>query len=249
MCSGSATFTANSFPPGYYWGKSSNLDISNPFSNTITATINGTGYAWVALYDGINSGAKVTHNVFIGTSSIIISGPSDVIAGAPGSSPGNMFTISSYTGPSVLEIQWYINPGAGVLYDYGTYIIVYVYNAGIFRLEARARNDCGWGPWEYYYGNASRQTSTPLYKVYPNPVTDILFIDIDSQQNLSNLNTNQFRYDIRLCDMQGNLALNTTTTQTGTVKIDVSNLRNGIYVLKIFDGMDPQPFTQIIIKQ
>ena len=57
------------------------------------------------------------------------------------------------------------------------------------------------------------------------------------------------RYDIRLYDMQGNLALNTTTSQTGTVKIDVSNLRNGTYMLQIFNGVDPQPYTQIVIKQ
>ena len=252
ICSGSATFSASSLPSGYYWGKSSNLNLSSTTTNPVTVTLNGSGSGWVALYNGISPNAVTTHYVWIGGPEITISGPSSVDVGQPGSSPGNTFWASAsnnYSGPPILEYQWILSPSyAGTLYDYGYYANVYFYPAGSSRLEVRARNTGGWGPWEFHYVDASRQTATAAYKVYPNPVRDILYIDIDLQQSLSNANS-QLTYDIRLYDTQGNLAHNTVTAQTGTVQIDVSQLRNGTYLLQIFDGVDPQPYAQVIIKQ
>ena len=248
MCSGSDTFTASSWSTNYNWGVSNNLSVLSQTTNSITVTVNGSAAGWVAIYDGNSPGPFVSKAVWIGGPAIIISGPTSVDVGQPGSSPGNAYYLSpvnNYSGPTILEYEWMFW-GQGDLFDYGNWANVYFYPAGSARIEARARNVCGWGPWAVIYVNASRLTPTPSYNVYPNPVRDILYIE--PQQIISNSN-NKLRYDIRLYDTQGNLSLNTVTTQTGTIQIDVSNLRNGTYMLQIIDGVDPQPYAQIVIKQ
>ena len=173
---------------------------------------------------------------------ITISGPTSVNVGSPNTYI--IYTSSRYMGPTILEYQWVLSPTVGTLYDYGSYATAYFNSSGSPRIEARARNTYGWGPWSFIYISANRQS--PAYNVYPNPVRDILYIDIPPQ-TLSSANR-QMRYDIQLYDMQGNLAINTTTTQTGTVQINVQSLKNGSYLLQIYDG-GAQPYSQTIIKQ
>ena len=67
ICSGSSqTFSASNWQSGFYWDKSSNLNLSSPTTNsTVTVSANGTGAAY--LYVKNSNGATIaTHHVLVG---------------------------------------------------------------------------------------------------------------------------------------------------------------------------------------
>ncbi len=105
----------------------------------------------------------------------------------------------------------------------------------------------------------SAMPTTDLNIAYPNPVSNILNIDLDQRivsQTQSYEQTiieskqpkQDVTYDIRLYDGQGNL-LRHKTTKGGKVEFNVSNLSNGIYYLHIYDGVNEKPeMRQILVE-
>ena len=85
---------------------------------------------------------------------------------------------------------------------------------------------------------------------YPNPVDNILTVDIDAfaAANPALSSSARITYDIRLYDGQGNM-LRQQRAGSGTVQIDVSTLPNGMYYLRIYDGVNATPFVTTIIVQ
>jgi len=91
---------------------------------------------------------------------------------------------------------------------------------------------------------------------YPNPVFDILNVDIDLQEfakeqsKMSASGSKSMQsdpsFDIRLYDRQGNL-LRHTVTKNDKLTFNVSNIPNGIYFLHIYDGLNEKPQIQQII--
>jgi hypothetical protein len=73
---------------------------------------------------------------------------------------------------------------------------------------------------------------------YPNPVSDILYVDVENKTSAS--------YNIRLYDSQGKMVRQTKATG-GTVEFSVSNLPNGVYFLNIYDESISKPETHKII--
>ncbi|NPA45067.1 MAG: T9SS type A sorting domain-containing protein, partial [Chlorobi bacterium] len=61
---------------------------------------------------------------------------------------------------------------------------------------------------------------------YPNPVSDILTIKNNSQEN----------YEIEIFDVSGKLFYNTTSKST-TFKLNISNYPKGIYFVNIIDDV------------
>lgn len=101
--------------------------------------------------------------------------------------------------------------------------------------------------------------SEPLVLAYPNPVNDILRIEIDrdalvqsetveqTEAYISRINTNP-TFDIRLFDRLGNL-LRSTKTKDDTVEFNVANLPNGMYFLYVYDGESTKPeMLKIIVR-
>ncbi|MDR2928302.1 MAG: T9SS type A sorting domain-containing protein [Cytophagaceae bacterium] len=81
-------------------------------------------------------------------------------------------------------------------------------------------------------------SSGKVINIYPNPVSDILNIDIAGGA----------ASDIRLYDSYGVL-LRQQKTGGGTVQLNVSNLPNGLYYLHIYDGINKMPeVRQIMVK-
>jgi hypothetical protein len=74
---------------------------------------------------------------------------------------------------------------------------------------------------------------------YPNPVSDILYVDLGNKSSAS--------YDIRLYNSLGNMCRQTKITG-GTVEFSVSNLPGGIYFLNIYNGASRQETHKIIVK-
>ena len=82
----------------------------------------------------------------------------------------------------------------------------------------------------------------PSYiSVYPNPVSDILTIEIDAGAAQSLLPVKaSLSFDVRLYDEQGNL-LRQAKTRGGTVEFNVSVFPDGIYYLHVYDGVNSAP--------
>jgi hypothetical protein len=147
--------------------------------------------------------------------------------------------------------------GAGMHFmtDYGPATQVYISAPGSYTVYAYARSGCGSGqtPTHTVYITAGRSSSTQSnVEIYPNPVSDILYIDLDTSQRQSvspAVSANSADYDLRLYDGQGNM-LRQQQTKGGTVQFNVQNLPEGIYYLHIYDGVSATPeIRQIVVER
>ena len=88
--------------------------------------------------------------------------------------------------------------------------------------------------------------------VYPNPVNDILTVEIDADAAAEELGLQAagsqtvLTFDIRLYDGQGNL-LQQQKTNGGAVRFNVSTLPDGICYLHVYDGVNKDPAMQSIV--
>ena len=90
---------------------------------------------------------------------------------------------------------------------------------------------------------------------YPNPVSDILHVDLDelSSTGLESITDGRQlkqdkTFDVRLYDGQGNM-VRQQKAKGGTVQFNVSNLPGGTYYLHIYDGVGEKPeMIQVIVE-
>ena len=111
---------------------------------------------------------------------------------------------------------------------------------------------------EYRLGTWGCKSAPSLIKVYPNPVSDILNIEITDKAidrarafaptAVSKVSGYAPVFDIRLYDVLGSL-VRQQTSKGGTERFNVSGLPNGIYFLNVDDGISKTPETiQIIVR-
>jgi len=79
--------------------------------------------------------------------------------------------------------------------------------------------------------------------IYPNPVSETLFIDLDK---IRTLNNSFISYNIRLYNRQGSM-LHQVRVKGGIIQFNVSNLANGIYYLQIYDEISATSETHKIL--
>lgn len=91
--------------------------------------------------------------------------------------------------------------------------------------------------WKLSSSNLSvnQNISSVDYKIYPNPTFDILNIELENSTNLK----------IEIYDLLGKKAVSFLNQKT----MDISNLQNGIYLMKILDQDNNKFFTKRIIKK
>jgi len=243
LCYGSPqTFSITNWQSGQTWEKSSNLNISGSGGSvTVSAassSFNGTG--WVS----INQGGQelVRKGVWIGGPIVTISGdawvPMDYIYKTYNAISQNYFgsAITSY------DWLWQSDP-SNPMYNYGYWVNIYFNVEGISKLSLRACNTCGWGPYDYLYITAGNPSPS---SVYPNPVSDMLNIDVSKNANSQSAGV---IYDILLYNEMGMQLRKTNSNGKAIVQFDVSNLPNGIYYVHIFDGVKSTPEIHKIIVQ
>ena len=243
LCLGSPkTFTVSTnAPSGFTWSVGGPCSYSVSGSS-VTVTPYGNGIGWVKVMLGSVELAR--HDFGIGAPYFYnISGPTSVSANGS----MYMFTANFASATPTSSCAWSITgmpSGSYYIYSVNNIAYIYFYDPGTYTVKVTGYNACGNDSGTLQVG-ATRQSSP--YMVYPNPVRDILYIDIP--QNASSTGRLP-HYDIRLFDMQGNQVRQIATNQAGTtVQIDVSGLTNGNYVLHISDGSNAQPFMQMIVKQ
>ena len=155
-------------------------------------------------------------------------------------------TTANYSGPAITSYQWEIGPAANSFTSYGWYASAYFTTSDTYRVSCRATNSVGTGPWADFYITVGNRSTPSL--VYPNPVDDVLYVEVGSSAN-ENIQSAVTVYDIRLYDGNGTIVRQTSHRGSGTVRLDVSSLPNGIYYLHIYDGANRTPeMHQIIVR-
>jgi len=239
VCASYVTFYVNNAPPSYSWGCSPNL-TQNP-SNPAQFKSNGNGAGYVIVKNS-NNVEVARHNVWVGGPTITVSGPTSVSVGS-----GNTYyasPTSDYTGSTITGYEWELSPmNQGSVYSYGSYASIYFNPSGSYMVRCRATSSCGTGPWANIYVGTNRSPSP----AYPNPVSDILNIDVGSTADANARGS--LTFDVRLYDGQGNMLRQANVSGGTTVQFDVFNLPNGFYYLHIYDGVNSTPeMHQIIVR-
>ena len=252
ICSGSSkTFSVNSnwVSGNYKWDCSANLSLPSAAKNPATATnsttvsaasssSSGIGYVYVKNSTGTT---LATYNVWVGKPSFSLSHDAYFFVKGPVNIDvvySNNFTYLSqgvssnnwsYSGPLTLS-----NLSAESAHGKGGT------TTGTAYVQAKMTNSCG---------STTVNTSFDVIQfkspAYPNPVNDVLSIELDSQ-SVSNVQNPTF--DVRLYDGQGNI-VRQQSNKGGTVQFNVSSLPDGIYYLHIYDGVSSAPEIQQIVVQ
>lgn len=256
------SYTVTNVPAGCTWKSSSNLTLSGSSGNT--ASVTGSGSAgWVSV--NIGTTELVRYDVYMaGEVPVVdrIDGPLNVTTtGTYEAVLSSGAVPSPYHGslPSTY-FDWtiYDNSDASIFGNGYGHINVNFSNRypKSYSLYLSVTNVCGVG---YDYTNIYATGAGYYFSSYPNPASDILNIEIDTQaatqaQSLRQTTTNgkllktDPTYDIRLYDGQGNLLRN-AKTKGGKVEFNVTNLPNGIYYLHFYDGTDNKPEMRQIVVQ
>ncbi|MDR0699453.1 MAG: T9SS type A sorting domain-containing protein [Tannerella sp.] len=243
VCIGSSgTYTVNSAPVSYTWDKSTNLTLVSTSGNTATFTAKVIGPAWVRiLVDGIE---VAKYDFTAGTPFGIISRQS-AITGA-----GNYQFYASSVPSSVSsnDIEWILLPpiGYSTLYLGRTPIIGFP-GGGQYTLKMRYYGTCGYSPY------ASQQISVPgapvtdpqlMSRAYPNPVSDLLNIELDEnvigKLTESGLAKREIDIDVRLYTHSGVL-VRSLISANKKMQLDVSTLPNGVYFLHVSSSLTQNP--------
>lgn len=247
ICSGTPQlFTASGWQAGYKWAKSSNLNLSSS-SNTATVTAYYDGAGWVSVLNS-NNVELARYIVWVGAPQPSIDGPSSVRVGVE-----ETFYAASSSLSGTTSYSWRTTPTYGCsLYPYfyplpGSKVWAWFDGScPDYQIILGATNTCGTqetGRRIFVYG----RSFSPSY-IYPNPVDDIMYIDVDEiSQLFAPITMRQApTYDIRLYDGMGNLLRN-SQTKGGTIQFNVSALPDGIYYLHIYDGVNVKPEMQQIV--
>ncbi|WP_420575043.1 T9SS type A sorting domain-containing protein [Kordia sp.] len=132
---------------------------------------------------------------------------------APGSNGYVYFKIKPLAGYAVGDII----PGvAGIYFDFNAPVITNTFET------------------EFVEPLSVGEVSGINVKIYPNPVTDILYITLDRSEATT----------IKLLDVQGKQILS-TTENSNAIEFDVSNVKSGVYFLKL--NSNTAQFTKKII--
>jgi hypothetical protein len=225
------------------WSCSSTLQITSSSNTSATVKSVNDGAGWIrAVVNG-----KPVRDYVVWSGKPLISS----ITG-PSSTPNRQYAyyVAEYNALSApTGFQWILNPLNGnSVYPSGHTCDIAFYNAGSYQLLVRATNANGTG--EYFTtGINVYNTAKAIYVFSPNPVSDVLTVEI--QETPASLQTDATKtvYNIRLYNEQGYTVHRTTTAAGLQVEFNVANLPDGTYYLHIDNGSGEQPEKyQIIVK-
>jgi len=234
-------------PNGYSWNSSSNLTHNNG-SGTFTGSSTGTG--WISVKDASGNELKKI-DVYVVSSSwnpwtitgmpylYETGGSLEVYNVSP--TMNGTWSLTPYNG-SVSLFPWISSSSAELTNNYAVF-------GDVFELKVTfpAVGGCTCASTKSI---SIRRLSPSPIKIYPNPVSDILYVEIDQNVILSNNNSSiqpNLTFDLRLYDSQAMMQRQTTSKGSSTKQFDVSNLPNGIYYLHFYDGISATPEVHKVI--
>ena len=231
---------------GFTWGCSSNLTVTGTGTSVnVKGNTAGAGYLFIKNSSNVEI-ARLNLTVTCGNAPVLcrIDGPESV-------STSSVFQYSAITScGSPTSYSWYVSPSTYSMTGNGTGTVNITFNSsGSYTVTAVVSNAYG--------SDQENKYVQCLYKspfiFYPNPVNDILFIDVDQQVMQDNYlaagkSAGNFSCEIRLYNTTGVPALQ-TISGSSSIQLNVSNLPSGIYFMHLFDGVSTDPeIKQIVIK-
>ncbi|WP_295116550.1 S8 family serine peptidase, partial [uncultured Chitinophaga sp.] len=156
----------------------------------------------------------------------------------------------------ITEVQWSINPApADVQYNTGQGSCFNVYNGGIrirphpggaYIISMRVKNLCGWSDWSE--GSVMSVTCFgSFFTLSPNPSSSNLEVKVD--EKATGVTSTTSIQEIIILDKLGNQIKHIKNAQGSRRSvIDVSGLKAGYYLVKVFNGKEWQTKTAIIGK-
>ncbi|MDR1895619.1 MAG: M4 family metallopeptidase [Prevotellaceae bacterium] len=257
-----ATFTATNAPANFTWGKSSNLTLVSSSGNTATFTTSSTtGTGWVSIKQGGTELAS--HSFDIGTKAGSISLPRGISCHCTVSSvvAGNTYQFFARGVDDSEDVFWELDrPDGYISIHVGSSPLISFGTAGIYTLRMRWIGACGYSPYVSRIINVEENWGGYSYlaaSAYPNPVSDILNIEIEentavisdtvsSGRAISGAVAKTSVFDVSLYTILGS-RVRRTTVQSGKTTIDVSGLPNGVYILNISDGVNEPVVKKIVV--
>ena len=255
---GSGDYSVSNAPSGFTWGCSPNLSLSSTAGGVNVTPISCGNTGWISInYGGVELMRK---NITVSGIEII----GDVYY-------CNVLYFTMYTMSFMNPVNYQLSytgwasPGAW-------YMVNCLYQTpwyGMIELEwwgdctvnftVVATSTCGvdYGYKTVSWVGPSSGMSNTIY--YPNPASDILNVEIDTNTNAQANALEQKltdskplkidkTYDIRLYDGKGHLRRH-AKTKGGKVEFKVSHLPGGIYYLHIYDGASDKPeIRQIMVE-
>ena len=239
VCSGSTgTFTATNWQPGYTWVTSSNATIVSG-QGTNTVTVSGTPSVWTSFVRVLHntSASMAEQNFWVGP-------PSSYAVIQEDPSIPSYYCVSYDYFSNITSFKWEVVNGCGYeIVNNGSscaFINFWGWNC-TYTLKVTLTNACGS---IVAYQDFYTKGGPPSY-AYPNPVDDILTVDVDA---LARQYPSAPVFDIRLYDSRGSL-FQQQNASGGTVQFNVSVLPNGICYLHVYNGISGKPEIQKIIVQ
>ena len=241
VCTSGSTFTLNNPPANstVNWTHSSNLTyISGQGTDNYTvraasSSINGMG--WVkAIVNSSSAIDTLTKDVWVGNPGQPITDPS----GYPTyqMTLGQMKTIRVVSAPgNPYQYVWNITGSITKLSGGGTQCTVEATTTGLGNFYVNSINTCGTSVTGGGSVNVSSGGGGGIL-LSPNPVNNILTIEINNKNTPDNLNNiNSKTSELRVYDKMMNLKMKKTFTGVKT-EINVRNLKQGVYILQIISG-------------
>ena len=217
-----------------------------------TSSFNGETTEITAWLNGVPVATKTIYSNYVGSNGMYIYGPNNfweytffyLDNGWLSLSDGDYWYVKTLTGSFVIDYSSFYT-GTSVAVESlipGGSAILYAVKPGIAVAS---------------FEIASYRGIPPSYlTAYPNPVSDVLYVEIDVDMflqlqppQISGSAPTDVVFDVRLYDGQGNL-LRQIFTKGNTEQFNVSNLPAGLYYLHVYDGISDKPeIKQIIVER
>lgn len=255
VCTSGTSYSVSNVPSGYSveWSQGSYIYRSSAqYSNPCTFASTGNGYSWIQAKLVSSNGSITLPSLTVWSgkfNNTSVSGPAAVC-------PGQLYTYtaqvpgghsSQYSYSWTYPSNWYYYSQ----YDNVIRLQTPLYNPQYGAVRVSITNCSGASSYSgitVYPGYCGRS-----YTIYPNPAYENVTIDVDISTNYSEtdklLEINDAlepQFNIRIYDKQGILYLNYVRKGI-KFEIPVNNLRDGIYIVEISDGISKYS-EQLIVK-
>lgn len=262
ICSGN-TFTYNleNPPSNITWTTSDNLDIVGSTSTSVTVEPKYSSGSTGFITANLNWGDQINKNIQINNPRLTENDVSvrdsyfnSLSGDGTMTSPyliceGQEYVISMYS-PKVNFIDYSTFPSGWTSYSYGVYEIAFTANnitpSATYSVLVDYIGACGSALHTIYFAKETYCTGG-MYVAWPNPTIDNLHVDYKNSNNHATTTTisSNLKYNYEIYDFQAKRVLNGKLNRQKN-SINVSDLKKGIYILKIYVEGDVETHKIII---
>jgi Secretion system C-terminal sorting domain/PKD-like domain len=266
VCTSGATFTINNIPlmNSILWTCGPNLTIvsgQNTTSCIFKSISNGSSWIKAKLVTECGQIVNLSQiNVWSGIPTV---SPLISLANFDGSTYNSVCNSQNYSTnmdiqPTSSIVQWTriaANPETTTWYQSGNNInsyFFYVNQTAVYRISAT--NSCGCTSYDFGFKSIDCGGCNAVYAVSPNPASSSFTIvpNIPAPCNIATTLAKTATTKsspsgfISVFDQQGNLKKKVKYSYNTEVGIDVSGLKNGIYLVQIYDGISTDQKTIVV---